>query len=285
MTVSDVLKDASRIDAIEAEILLAFVLRKDRAWLMAHNDERVGSGVIRAFRKLVVRRAAHEPIAHLIRYREFYRRRFAVNKHVLIPRPETELLVERALALMSIAGASVLWDVGTGSGAIAVTVAAERPDVPVLATDVSGRALLVAKHNARTHAPRRIAFLKSNLLQPNAYRWLARHAHNNATLVIAANLPYLPLSDKKILAPDVTTFEPSLALFSGSDGLTLIKKFLGQIARHAPEWGYGHVMLLFEFDPPQAKGLRALATTFFPHKKIAIWRDLAGRNRLLEVTL
>lgn len=292
MTIHNLLA-ASAIPRLDAEVLLAHVLKKNRSWILAHPDDPVSAAKTRQFHALVTRRKKHEPVAYLMREKEFFGRTFTVNHHVLVPRPETELMVERALrSTREARGAKqCFWDVGTGSGAIAVTLACERPDAAILATDVSARALAVAKKNAaRHHAANQITFLKSNLLQPAVYRLLARHASDRTTahphdrdLLITANLPYLPASDKKILAPDVTTYEPSLALFSGADGLTLIRQFLGQLARHLPEWNYQRVTILLEFDPPQAKTLTALAKKRFPRADIMIHRDLAGRNRIMEI--
>lgn len=283
MTVRDLLPTASSIDRLDAEVLLGYLLKKDRAWMKAHDDVRVTSVIARKFRELIVRRERHEPIAHLIREKEFYGRPFFVSKHTLIPRPETELMVERALSFAT--GHAIIWDVGTGSGAIGVTLACECPNVIVLATDVSSKALRAAKVNAkRHHAASRMTFLKSNLLQPAAYRWLKRHAPGHK-LIITANLPYLPASDKKTLAPDVVKYEPSLALFSGDDGLTLINRFLGQLSRHASEWRYGEITILLEFDPPQSTALKKIVKKLFPNAEVTIHRDLAKRNRLLEISI
>ncbi|MEN9558328.1 MAG: hypothetical protein RL141_697 [Candidatus Parcubacteria bacterium] len=269
---------STSIDHLDAEVLLAHVLKKDRMWLRAHLDEPVATKDLARYQSLVTRRKKQEPVAYLIGKKDFYGRSFIVTKHTLIPRPDTELLVERALA----AQGDVYWDVGTGSGAIAVTLACEQPRAAMLATDVSARALTVAKKNARAHgAP--VTFLKSNLLQPPAYRWLKKHRSDH--LVIAANLPYLPIADKKILAKDVTAYEPSSALFSGADGLALIRRFLGQLARHIPEWGYARVTLFLEFDPPQVKTLRAILKKIFPQSAVVIHQDLAGRNRVAELSM
>jgi release factor glutamine methyltransferase len=283
MTIRELLKDAvQQIPRHDADVLLASVLKKDRAWLLAHDDDRVAAVRARQFRSLVARRKKHEPIAYLTKEKEFYGRPFSVSTHVLIPRPETELLVERALATMT--DDSVVWDVGTGSGAIAVTLAAERTDAVVLATDVSAWGAMAARWNAkRHHVAERITALKSNLLQPPAYRWLKRQSKTRQHLVITANLPYLPASDKKKLMPDVVKYEPSLALFSGTDGLTLIKRLLGQLSRHLPEWGYEHTTILLEFDPPQAAMLKKIVKKLFSHASVTTHRDLAGRNRLMEV--
>ncbi|MBP9869168.1 peptide chain release factor N(5)-glutamine methyltransferase [Patescibacteria group bacterium] len=292
---------------LEAELLLGHVLGMDRVALIAHADRRIGSATIRRFDALIRRRLRHEPISQITGTKGFYGRDFSVTKNVLTPRPETELLIELALSLCHPrAGGDpasrsrnpdsrlhgndtgvVFWDVGTGSGAIAVTLACETSESPILATDLSLRAIEMAKHNAKKHGvTKRIRFEKSDLLQPVAYRWLKKQAAENNTLIICANLPYLPDSDKKELEPDVVKFEPSSALFAGTDGLRLIRKLLGQLARHLPEWGYKKTTMLFEFDPPQSQVLLSLAQSLFPNaSSVEILRDLAERDRILKISL
>jgi release factor glutamine methyltransferase len=154
----------------------------------------------------------------------------------------------------------------------------------VLATDVSVRALSIARKNAQTHKVK-IDLMKSDLLQQVSYMWLKRHASSDTELVICANLPYLPVGDKGKLQRDVEAFEPYTALFSGKDGNTLILRFMRQLARHLPEWGYGGVTLLFEFDPPQAQTLADAARTLFPSATVTIMKDLAERDRVLRLDL
>jgi len=286
ITIRALLSDASRAVARhETEILLAHILHRDRVLLLAHDDTSVKPADTKRFRMLVAKRRNHVPIAYLTGHKKFYERSFTVNKHVLIPRPETELLIERVLhRLREKKRTTIIWDVGTGSGAIAVTLAKEIPRAAILATDVSTRALSVARANAkRLGVTRSITFLKSNLLQPVAYRWLAKHGKKQTRLIITANLPYLPSSDKKVLQPDVVKYEPASALFSGSDGLLLINRFLRQLARHLPDWRYHDAAILLEFDPPQAATLKKIVRKLFPHASVTIHRDLAGRNRVMEI--
>jgi release factor glutamine methyltransferase len=288
ITIQSILSHAARIiPPRDAEILLANVLRRDRTWLVTHNHTRIRAAHAKRADALIKKRQAHAPIAYLTGHKEFYGRTFVVNKHVLIPRPETELLVERACHATQHLNRSqslTVWDVGTGSGAIAVTLAKELRDTKILATDISARALTVARKNAKRHnASSRITFLKSNLLQPHSYRWLETHATPQTHLLITANLPYLPASDKKILQPDVVNYEPPQALFSGTDGLLLITRFLKQLSRHLPEWNYGDTTILLEFDPPQANALKKLTKQLFPHASLSIHQDLAKRNRVLEI--
>jgi release factor glutamine methyltransferase len=279
------------IGRLEAEVLLAHVLKKNRVWLLAHPEAEVMSAQSRVFERFVKRRMKHEPIAHILGEKEFYGRTFVVNKHTLIPRPETELMIDVVKTTVepdphlhgdNSGNRTIVWDVGTGSGTIAVTLAKELPKATILASDVSARALAVAKKNAKRLGAD-VTFLKSNLLQPNTYRWMQKHP--GADVVIAANLPYLPNSDKKKLDLDVVKFEPSSALFSGADGLHLIRRFMGQLSRHLPEWNFRRAILLFEFDPPQVKTIRQLAEKFFPRAEISIHQDLAGRDRVIEIKM
>ena len=291
MTVNDALHDAAHrlqpkiitcaadksLGHLEAEILLGHALNKDKVWLLTHPDSPLLTADSRLFDSLIRRRLKHEPIAYILGEKEFYGRRFVVTKDTLIPRPETETMIELAK------DADVIWDVGTGSSAIAVTLAKELPDARVLATDIGSKTLLVAKKNARILGAKNIAFLKSDLLQPAAYRWLAKNANKNR-LIVCANLPYLPTSDAKKLDADVVKFEPKRALFSGADGLDLISRFLGQLSRHLDEWDYASSTILVEFDPPQAVTLRRIAKKLFPGSDVTIHKDLAGRNRVLKIT-
>ncbi len=285
MTIEHALQNSS-LERFETEILLAHFLKKERIWLKAHNEETLSPSQKKKFDTLIRRRQKHEPIAYILGKKEFYGRSFCVNKDVLIPRPETELMIE---LIQHTEGrgdhAPTIWDVGTGSGAIAITLAHEIPHAKLLATDISSRALMIAKKNAsRLGVKNRITFLKSNLLEKNSYNWLKKQTTKN-NLIICANLPYLPNSDKQKLDADVVKFEPSRALFSGKDGLDLIRKLLGQLSRHLPEWGYSNVTLLFEFDPPQAKILQALAKKIFPTTSIEVTKDLAKLPRILSICI
>lgn len=293
---------------LEAEILLGHVLKKDRVWLHAHDEQTIPSVKLKNFYKLVERRKKHEPIAYIVGQKEFYRLRFVVNKNVLIPRPESELLVELGTAMAKKQNAQV-WDIGTGSGAIAISIAKEIAPQKVLASDSSQSALLIAKKNARINNVKNITFLKADLVTPRAAKMLS------TPLIIVANLPYLPLSDKKKLAPDVVKFEPSSALFAPQNGLAVIKKLLEQVERvqtdfstrklarndndgdklgniistergSATEWRnlFESFSLFLEFDPPQTQNLKTFAKKLFPKAKIAIHKDLAKRNRVIEIS-
>lgn len=278
--------DADRdLGFFETQTILAHILNVDRIWLTTHSEYQLTKKQLQQFNKLIKRRQKHEPIAYLFGTKEFYGRNFLVNKYTLIPRPETELLIDLVKQHINrsiFPKPTSIWDVGTGSGIIAITLAHEIPSAKILATDISTRALTIAKKNAKQQKVHsRINFLKQNLVQPQAFRWLKQHAkREQSELFIVANLPYLPLSDKRKLEPDVIRFEPASALFAKEQGLGLIKQFLGQISRHAEEWGYTKIHLFFEYDPPQTPELVELIQKLFPKTKPRIERDLAGRDRV-----
>ncbi|HEU0051081.1 MAG TPA: peptide chain release factor N(5)-glutamine methyltransferase [Patescibacteria group bacterium] len=274
-------QDEHRSEAwLEAELLLAGLLKKDRVWIIAHQDQELNQNLVRIYRKQIQRRLRHEPIAYILGEQIFCGRVFFVNKHVLIPRPETEELVFRAVRQMKqLSDLPLVIDIGTGSGAIAVSIKKLFSKSTVLATDRSLQAIRTAKKNAKTHNVN-IHFLKDNLFSHQLIREIKKR--NPKYLFVLANLPYLPVSDQKILDPSVTKFEPRSALFVHGDGTDLIKKCISQIAafqriKKQP------LIAQFEFDPPQADTLMQHARRQFPNSRLRIYKDFAGRKRFLEI--
>ena len=266
----------------EAEQLLEHVMQCDRAWLLAHDQDALSSTQRRMYANLIGRRARHEPLAYLVQRQEFCGLSFFVDKRVLIPRVETQLIVEEAARIVSSSSKScLLVDIGTGSGTIAISCGHRFPTMPIIATDASPAALQVARKNARALVPSsRITFFQASLIDSVLkHRLMVR---SESHLVICANLPYLPRSDKKILSPDVTRYEPSSALFSGEDGLRLIRKFLLQMRRLFVQDGRSMDVLL-EFDPPQSAVLLKLACELFAEATVIIKQDECGRDRLLHI--
>jgi release factor glutamine methyltransferase len=201
--------------------------------------------------------------------RGFYRREFAVNEHVLVPRPETEHLIEDALEFMHATGLRRVLDVGTGSGAIACTLAGEVSDAIVTATDVSIQALAVAARNAaRLSVEGRCAFVLADIAPADA----------NPYDVIVANLPYIPSADVP-QRPDPVGFEPRVATDGGADGLDQYRKLLAR----APGLVLGGALILMEAAPPTMAGLRTLAEEAFPRAAITVHRDYAGLERYIRV--
>ena len=267
---------------LEAELLLAHVLKCDRSHVIAHETDEMDPQAVRAFERLAKRRLAHEPMAYLLGRREFYGREFLTDKRALIPRPETELLIDRALAILNPHPSDTLvWDVGTGSGAIATTMALEEPRATVIASDVDPKALALARKNVRKFKVK-VKFVQEDLLGLSVQKLLRESPARR--LLILANLPYLPLSDKKILDPDVTKYEPSSALFTKENGLHLIHKLLEQLSGFRTKTRT-YLTILLEFDPPQVSALTALVKKYFPVARIAIHQDLCGRDRVCEVRM
>ena len=210
--------DTPRLDA---ELLLTHLLNQTRGWLWAHADDAVPDETVAEFERLLARRLRREPLPYILGEWEFYGRSFLVTPDVLIPRPETELLVELVLAWARRHDARLIADVGTGSGAIAITLAAEMPSLRVVAIDLSPAALTVARRNAeRLGVSERIEFLPGDLLQP------LRDASRGPLDAIAANLPYIAAEEYPQLMPEVRDYEPSQALLAEECGLALIRRLI-----------------------------------------------------------
>jgi len=254
--------------------IAAKALKKDRSWLIAHSDTELKTLERWKLDRLLRRRLREEPLAYLLNSAPFYGRDFYVDKRVLIPRPETEDLIEIALRKLERVHQPTILDIGTGSGAIAITMALQHPNAHILASDASGRALAVAKKNAKHHGAK-VHFSKGRLLHPK----LVRQINYDSPLFILANLPYLPVSDKTTMPKSVTAFEPSKALFAPEQGMALNSGLLAEACALCPK------LVLLEFDPPQAKELCEFARCLFPDATIRIHQDRCGRDRFLEVSI
>lgn len=268
---------------MESRQLTAFGLKKPESWLIAHDNRILTKVQNTTLERLLNRRLKQEPMPYILGTAPFFGREFLVDKRVLIPRPETEDLVEEALKIP----ATHYVDIGTGSGAIGVTLAAESPRSSVFASDANAKTLAVAKKNARKLAPGRIRFFHGPLLPPLLFRAITKSSKasksSKSSICIVANLPYLPPSDKKIMPTSVTKYEPHKALFTDDDGMKLNKRLLVQISRlPTPD---SRLSILLEFDPPQSKKLSAFAKSLFPDADISIIRDRCGRERILRISL
>lgn len=253
----------------EAALLLATLLGWSEARLRARTDEKAPPAIAEAFRALLTRRAKGEPVAYLFGRREFFGREFAVDPRVLVPRPETEHLIEKALALDLPEGPKIV-DVGTGSGAIAVTLAAELPQAKLLATDLSLGALQVAQQNARRHGvAKRIRLVQTDLLAG---------VHLEHIDLLVSNPPYIDPAVAAELSIEVRNFEPHLALFSPQEGKEAISRLLEKARGLRPgtplllEIGYDQA----DFVAEEAKRLGL--------ELVEITNDYAGlpRNALLQ---
>jgi release factor glutamine methyltransferase len=249
----------------EAELLLQHALRVDRAWLFAHAGDEVDAVLAGQFRCYVSRRAEGEPIAYITGRREFFSLDLVVTSDVLIPRAETELLVELALERIPRDTEARIADLGTGSGAIALALAHERPRARVLATDASDAALAVARGNAQRLALANVEFALGE--------WCAALGEREFDL-IASNPPYIARGDAHLEQGDLR-FEPALALSSGSDGLDAIRTITRDARRHLARGGW----LLFEHGHDQGAAVRDIFTAN-GYIDAATWRDMEARDRV-----
>jgi release factor glutamine methyltransferase len=254
---------------LEARLLLRQAAGLGAAALAARGADPLDGAAAAAFDALLARRLQRVPLAYLAGEREFWSLRLAVDARVLVPRPETETLVEAALALLG-PGARVA-DVGTGSGAIVIALAAELRDADFLAVDSSAGALAVARANAAAHGVAgRIAFLEGDLLEPLA-------AHGRGLDALVSNPPYIPTAEIAGLEPEVRDHEPRAALDGGPDGLALI----GRLVAGAPALLRAGGWLVLEIGAGQAPAVRARLAAAGAYDRVETRRDLAGIERVV----
>lgn len=249
----------------EAELLLGHALGVDRAWLIAHRDDAVAPALAGQARCCVSRRAAGEPVAYIVGHRGFHALDLAVTPDVLIPRPETELLVDLALRHIPQSEKVDIADLGTGSGAIALSIATARARARVLATDASAAALDVARGNAQRLGLRNVEFAQGD--------WCAALATRRFNLIVS-NPPYIAASDPHLRQNDLR-FEPHAALASGADGLDAIRIIVRDAPTHLESGGW----LLLEHGFDQGTAVRSLFEES-GFVEISTARDLEGRERV-----
>jgi release factor glutamine methyltransferase len=251
----------------DAEMLLLHLTGKTRAWMLAHGDEEFGGCTAVRYASLVERRLAGEPIQHITGEVEFYGLPLRVTRDVLIPRPETEHLVETAIQIVQGSEAARIVDVGTGSGAIAIALAKALPSAQVTAIDLSEAALAIARENAERNGVK-VRFLQGDLLEP-----VAREAFS----LIVSNPPYVPESERPTLSVEVRDYEPAMALFAGPDGLDIYRRFISQA--FSSLYAYGHILI--EIGYGQAEAVRALLeeSGFF---NVRFVPDLQGIPRVVD---
>jgi release factor glutamine methyltransferase len=257
---------ASLSAVLDAGVLLAHVLGGARARLIAHPELSVDEAALARYRSLIERRAAGEPLAYLTGWRDFWSLRLAVSPAVLVPRPETELLVERALALRTVPVGRVA-DLGTGSGAIALSLASERPGWQVTATDVSSAALDVARANAASLSLARVEFRQGSWYEP-----LGAERYD----LLLCNPPYVAADDPVLKRPPLA-LEPPVALTPGADAFECLRTLVRGASTHLEADGW----LLLEHGADQASEVRReLVATGF--RSVRSHRDLAGHERMTE---
>jgi release factor glutamine methyltransferase len=254
--------DSARLDA---EVLLAWLLKKSRSYLRAWCDKPLTEQQIKDFQQLITQRKSGIPIAYLTAQREFWSREFKVSPAVLIPRPDTELLIELCLDLIAINESAKLIDLGTGSGIIAITLAAERPLLKVIATDYSWDALAIAKENASTHAVNNIAFYHSD--------WFDKIEFQEFDIIVS-NPPYIDKADEHLNQGDVR-FEPKSALIAEDNGLSDIKMIADKARFYLKDKGY----LLIEHGYNQADLVKAIFSQL-GYSHVITHYDLAQQPRV-----
>ncbi len=268
------LAKASRTPSLDAEVLLQFTLKIEKHKLFQDLAENISPRQLKRFNKLVARRKQSEPIAYLINNKEFFGLDFYVDKRVLIPRPETEILVEEALkiARKNKKDKPSIVDVGTGSGCIAVSLAKNLSNGKIFAIDKSLSALKVAKKNIDKHKLNsKIKLVRGNLLAPL----------KNRVDIIIANLPYLTLAKINATEESVRKYEPRMALLAGKKETTLYEKLLEQTPQYINKNGF----ILLEIDPLFRKETINLVKKYFPAAKISIKRDLAQKERVAIIKI
>ncbi|HLY31566.1 MAG TPA: peptide chain release factor N(5)-glutamine methyltransferase [Ktedonobacterales bacterium] len=260
---------------LDAQLVLAHVIGMPRFTVLAYPERTLTPGQAIAYADLIARRAAREPLAYLVGHQEFMGLDFVVDRRVLIPRPETELLAEAALheaqRRLGQGMTPVVADIGTGSGALALALAALEPRLTrVYATDISSDALALARENAsRLGVAERVEFLQGDLLIP-----LPEQID-----LLVANLPYVAPRDAATLPPDVRRYEPALALYGADDGLGHLRRLFAQ----TPERVNPGAALYLEFGYDQRMAIEALAHATFPDARLRVVADYAGWDRFIEI--
>ena len=257
---------------LDAQLILAMVLGCDRAHLHAYPERVVSHEAIAKMEALARRRAGREPMAYIMGEREFWSMSFSVSPDVLIPRPESELLVERAVALLRQKGESRILDTGCGSGAVGLAVASELTEARVTLLDLCPKALEVARRNAEKFGlANRTRFLASDLFDALA-------GGEEFDLIIS-NPPYVAAGELDGLMPEVSSFEPRIALDGGVDGMDLIRRIIEEAPAYLARGGF----LLIEMDPRQMDEAEAVSEEQGSYHSARRHKDLAGRERVLEL--
>ena len=284
-------KSILQIDRFDAELLLAHTLQKPREFIITYPEHKVSFFQKYKFLNLVKKRASGIPIAYLTGHKEFFGLDFLVNKYTLVPRPDTEILVESVLKEIddtlsfrpkrseveeSQQNNTVIIDIGTGSGCIPISIAKniQQKNIHIFATDISSRALKIAKRNAQLHNVQ-INFLPGDLLEAITTK---DTSFENKNIILTANLPYL--TQTQFDTESSIQHEPHNALAPDDHGLALYKQLLTQIQQHNITGPF-----FFEIDPSQSQILSEYITKIFPDSKIQIIKDLCGRDRVIKIQI
>lgn len=265
---------ASETPRLDAQVLLAHILDVSRTWVLSHTDSPLPREHIAELDVAVDRLGRGEPLPYVLGRWEFFGLDFVISPAVLIPRPETELLVERALAALSDEKGALVADVGTGCGCISVSIARNAPNASIVASDISMPALAIAKQNAVRHkVADRIHFLQADLFSAFQNGYKGRGIFK----LICANLPYIPT---ETLAPlKVLRWEPQIALWGGADGLYFIRNLLSQSQSLIAPGG----RLLLEIEASLGQEAVSSARKYYPQAHVSLEKDLAGNDRLVVI--
>lgn len=254
---------------LDTRLLLEHILQVTHTYLIAHGDEALTAVQETQFRTFISRAQQQEPIPYIIGTAPFFDMDLFVNSAVLIPRPETEMLVEYAVSWAKQRQALTIVDVGTGSGCIPVALARQLPQAKISAVDVSVNALDIARKNAKQFAQNRIQFHQGHLLTPITH----------SIDLITANLPYVTDAEWTLLDDGVKLHEPSLALRGGEDGLDLIRELLQQAVSKLSASG----AIFLEIGWQQGPATKELASTVFPNAQVDLIQDYAGHDRIVGI--
>lgn len=259
---------------LDAEVLLSHIVGRDRAWLITHTNDRLDNERRALFEGWIDRRTRREPLQYILGNQEFWGLEFDVTPDVLIPRPETELVVESAVKTVKSADSqTTIVDLCTGSGCIAISLAKELGDTRIFAVDTSSRALAIARGNARKHGVSdRIRFLEGDLFEP-----LGELDLRDRVDVITANPPYIRSDDLSQLQPEVRDYEPEIALKAGPDGTEVQHR----IIENASGFLKKNRVLIMEMGMGQAQALKTIAEKTGSYAAIRILKDLAGIERVI----
>ncbi|MBU0597212.1 peptide chain release factor N(5)-glutamine methyltransferase [Patescibacteria group bacterium] len=288
-TIFELLKEASvQINRLDAELIIAHVLNKAREFVVAHPEYKITKLQSYKFKKLINKKIADVPTAYLTGHKEFYGLNFLVNTHTLVPRPETELIVDFAIEeiqrAMKNEQRATLIDVGTGSGCIPIatlsTLQHFNTSTPItFATDISKPAIKIAKKNAKNHNVN-IKFLHGNLLDPIFTNKFI--THHSSFIILTANLPYL--TEEQFKSESSIQHEPKSALIAEKKGLALYEQLFKQIKSLSKTYNLKPKTYI-EIDPLQSNSITKLIQKHLPTAKIEIKKDLAGHNRIVEILI
>lgn len=284
-SIREILQKSQSIDSTEAQILLSHMTQQSREFIITHPEKKVDLLNYLKFRRLVNKRKKGVPVAYLTGHKEFFGLDILVNKYTLVPRPETEILVEKVIEEIRNKkleiGEIILIDVGTGSGCIPISILKNinRNNIKAFAIDISKQALKIAQQNASNYNVD-INFLQGNLLEPISKFHNSLFRIPNSQIIITANLPYL--TQEQFDEEPSIQHEPKSALVADDNGLALYKKLLEQIKEIALCY-MCHVTCFMEIDPSQSQPLLEYIKSIFPKANIEVIKDLSGNDRVVKV--